>query len=129
MDFSNSRDILNLVISFCVLLVTVFLCWMFYYIMRLLRNANRIIEEFRLRLQLLTDTINHIRGKVEHISDFMGLATGGLGGLMKNVVKRKAGQWLDDTTDAVNDAAKEAVSRAVNATESKMKKVTKKIKK
>jgi hypothetical protein len=129
MGFDSSRDILNLVISFCVLWITVFICWMFYYVMRLLRNANRIIEEFRLRLQLLTDTINHIRGKVEHISDFMGLASGGLGGLVKAVAKRKANKWLDDKSGALNDVAKDAVNRAMNAAESKIKKATKKIKK
>ena len=69
--FGSSKDILYLVISFCVLWTTVFLCWMFYYVMRLLRNTNQIVEEFRVRLQSLTEAINYVRGKVEHMSSLM----------------------------------------------------------
>lgn len=125
----ESKDILYLVISFCVIWVTVFLCWMFYYVMRLLRNANTIVEEFRIRLQALTDTINYIRGKVEHLSGLMTLATGGVTGLVKRAVTQKAHDWFDDKTEAFDDAAKDAVDRAVEATAKKIRKVTNKVRK
>lgn len=127
--FETSKDILYLVISFCVLWTTVFLCWMFYYVMRLLRNANQIIEEFRVRLQSLTEAINYIRGKVEHMSGLMSLITDGAAGLVKNVLNRKAAQWSEKGSEKFNQAAKEAVNKAVSATAKGMKKVTKKIKK
>ena len=85
----NSRDILYLVISFCVLWVTFFLCWMFYYLMRLLRNANEIIEEFRVRLQALTEAINYIRGKVEHMSGLITFVVSGASGLVQKVIAKK----------------------------------------
>lgn len=125
----ESKDILYLVISFCVVWVTVFLCWTFYYIMRLLRNANTIVEEFRIRLQTLTETINYVRGKVEHISGLMSLMSGGVSGLVKRVVTKKAHDWLDDKADEFNDAAKDAVDKAVEATAKKMKKATSKMRK
>lgn len=127
MFIESSSDILNLVISFCVLWVTVFLCWLLYYAMRLLRNANRIVEEFRMRLQALTEAINYIRGKVEHISSFMTVAGEGVTGLVSKVVARKAKEWMNDRTDDASDAAKSAVDRAVAATARKMKKATSKI--
>lgn len=123
MPIESSKDILFLVISLCVLWVTVFLCWMLYYVMRLLRNANQIVEEFRVRLQALTDTINYIRGKVEHISGLMTLASDGVGGLVKKVVSKKAKEWIDSSTGDMNSAAKYAVDKAVAATAKKMKKV------
>lgn len=125
----ESKDILFLVISFCVVWVTVFLCWTFYYVMRLLRNANTIVEEFRIRLQALTDTINYVRGKVEHISGLMTLMSGGVSGLVKRVVTKKASDWFDDKTEDFNDAAKSAVTKAVEATAKKMKRTTSKIRK
>lgn len=128
MVFESTKDILYLVISFCVLWVTVFLCWTFYYIVRLLRNANQIVEEFRLRLQTLTDTINYIRGKVEHISGLMTLASDGVGGLVKKVVARKAKEWVSGASERFDNSAKDAVDRAVEATAKKMKKVVSKIK-
>lgn len=125
--FETSKDILYLVISFCVLWVSIFLCWTFYYVMRILRNANTIVEEFRVRLQTLTDTINYIRGKVEHMSGIMTLAGDGVSGLVKKVVARKAKQWVDNASDNFNVSAKEAVDRAVAATAKKMKKVAAKV--
>lgn len=127
--FETSKDILYLVISFCVLWVTVFLCWTFYYVMRILRNANQIVEEFRVRLQALTEAISYIRGKVEHISGLLTLASGGVGSLIKKVVTKKAEDWVDGSSDRFNDAAKDAVHQAVAATAKKMKKVVAKVRK
>lgn len=126
---ATTQDILYVVISCCVLVITVFLCWMLYYVMRILRSANQVVEEFRLRLQALTEALNYIRGKVEHMSGLMTLASEGVGGLVKKVVAKKAHDWMDRKTDEFNDAAKDAVDRAVAATAKKMKKMSVKVKK
>ena len=123
----SSKDILYLVISFCVLWVTVFLCWMFYYVTKILRNASQIAEEFRMRLQSLTDATNYIKGKLEHISGLLALATGGVTGLAKRYATKKANEWINKGSEKMNDAAKEAVDKAVEATAKKMKNVSKKI--
>lgn len=125
----TSKDILYLVISFCILWVTVFLCWMFYYAVRILRNASQIVEEFRMRLQALTDAINYIRGKVEHMSSLMALASSGVTGMVKSMVVKKAKEWVNRGTDTFNSSAKEAVEKAVEATAKKMKKTANKIRK
>lgn len=127
--FETSKDILYLVISFCVLWVTVFLCWMFYYVMRILRNTNQIVEEFRTRLQTLTETINYVRGKVEHISGLLTLASGGMTGLMKKMVAKKAKEWVDNGSEKFNEAAKEAVDKAVEEAAKKMRRTASKIRK
>ncbi len=127
--FETSKDILYIVIAFCVLWITVFLCWMFYYLARLLRNANEIVEEFRVRLQTLSDAISSIRGKVETMHNLFTVATGGVGGFIKKAVEKKAKSWVDKGTENFNAAAKDAVEKAVKATAKSMKKVTKKVKK
>ena len=125
--FESSKDVLYLVISFCILWVTVFLCWMLYYIMRLLRNASQIIEEFRMRLQALTEVVHYVRGKVEHISNLVTIATSGVSGFVKKAVEKKTKEWVDGGADRINAAAKEAVEKAVDATAGKMQRVAKKI--
>lgn len=125
----QTKDLLYLVISFCIVWITVFLCWTFYYVMRLLRNTNQIVEEFRGRLQILTDTLNYIRGKVEHISGLMTVAGGGVAELVKKTVEKKAKQWIDEKEEKFDDAAKNAVDRAVEATASHMKKAAHKLRK
>ena len=127
MFVESSKDILYLVISFCVLWITVFLCWLLYYAMRILRSTNQIVEEFRMRLQALTDTINYIRGKVENISGLLTLAKGGVSGLAKKFVTKKAHDWMSSGAKQFDAAAKDAVDKAVDATAKKMKKIKHKL--
>jgi uncharacterized protein YoxC len=125
----TSKDILYLVIAFCVLWITVFLCWMFYYVTRILKNANEIAEEFRSRLQVLTEAIHYLRGKVENIHSLLNVAGGGMAGTVKSMINNKAKEWINRGSGKMNTAAKDAVDRAVEATAKKMKKVAKKIRK
>ena len=129
MYLESSKDILYLVIAFCILWVTVFLCWMFYYMARILRNASQIIEEFRLKLQNLSESINHIRNKVESLSGLFSMGTSGVAGFTKKMATKHAKKMVDKGTKAMNKAAKDAVDKAVKSTAKSMKKATKKIKK
>ena len=132
--FETSKDVLYIVLSFCIIWVTVFLCWMFYYAGKILKDASQIVEEFRMRLQLLTEAINYIRGKVESISSLLTLVTEGATGLAKKFVSKKADEWMNSAKESVqeneeefNEAAKEAVNKAVDETAKKMRRMTKKI--
>lgn len=125
----TSKDILYLVIAFCVLWITVFLCWMFYYVTRILKNANEIAEEFRSRLQILTEAMNYVRGKVENIHSLLNMTGSGMAGMVKNMVNKKAKDWINKGSDKMNSAAKDAVAKAVQATAKKMKTAAKKLKK
>lgn len=125
----NSKDILYLVISFCVLWVTVFLCWMFYYAAKILKNTSQIVEEFRMKLHALTEAVNYIRGKVEGMSDVMAAATSGVGGLVKNVVSRKAKEWMSGKEKEFDYAAKDAVDKAVAGVAKKIKRTAARMKK
>ncbi len=128
MQLLGSKDILFLVLAFCILWVTVFLCWMLYYVMRILRNTSQIIEEFRVRLQTLLEAVNYVRDKVEYISGLMGSASEGITGVMKKVVTKKASDWMKGNSKEFDTTAKEAVGKAVLATEGVLRKVTRKIK-
>ncbi len=125
----SSKDILYLVIAFCVLWVTVFLCWMLYYVMKILKNASQIIEEFRSRLQVLTEAIDYLRGKVETIHGLLSVASGGVAGAVKSMVASKAKEWMNTGSQRASKAAKEAVDKAVEATAKKMKKTARNIQK
>lgn len=125
----TSKDILYLVIAFCILWLTVFLCWVFYYVVKILKNTNRVVEEFRSRLQLLTETINYVRGKVEHIHALLGVAGGNVANAVKSIVSKKAKEWVNKGSNKMNTSAKDAVDKAVKATANKMSKMAKKIRK
>ncbi|MBU0545832.1 hypothetical protein KKA13_01085 [Patescibacteria group bacterium] len=124
---TSSRDILYIVLSFCVLWVTVFLCWTFFYFIRILRNALRIVEEFRTRIQFLTEAVDCVRGKVETMSEILSLVTNGVTGYVKKTAERKASEWINKGAEKMNESAKEAVDKAVEATAKKMKRMAKKL--
>lgn len=127
--FENPRDILYIVISFCIIWVTVFLCWMFYYAARLLKNFNQIVEELRVRLQSLSDMINGLHSKVEGLSVLLTGALGGAGAIVKKYVGNRVQRWAERRGEDAGALAKEAVEKAVEATASGMKRMAKKIKK
>lgn len=132
----TSKDVLYIVLSFCIIWLTVFLCWILYYAGKILKDASQIVEEFRLRLQLLTEAIGYIRGKVESISSLLTLATEGAAGLAKKFVAKKATEWTEDAVEKTgyvstnfDRAAKDAVDKAVSATAKKMRHMAKEMKK
>ena len=125
----SSKDILYLVIAFCVIWMTVFLCWIFYYLMRLLRNTNQIVEELHDKLQLITDGVQYIRGKVEHLNMLTASLTEGVTGLVGKFMANKAKEWVGKGMNRADTTAKLAVDRAVAATAAKMRKTSKKLRK
>ena len=129
MFIGSSKDILYVVISFCIIWTTVFLCWVFYYLAKILKNTNQIVEEFRVRLQALTESIDYVRKKVEQMSTLLTLVSEGATEMVKRMINKKTEQWVESGSEKVNEAAKAAVNKAMNAAAGQMKKMTKAVKK
>ena len=125
----TSKDILYIVIAFCVLWVTVFMCWMFYYVAKILRNTSAMVEEFRMKLHALTETINCIRSKVEYISSLMTFGSSGVSGFVKKMAGKTANKIINKSTNTMNKVAKDAVDSAIKKTANGMSKAAKKMKK
>lgn len=103
------------------------MCWTFFYFIRILRNALRIVEEFRSRIQVLTDVVESVRHKVELMSEVLSMVTSGVSGYVKKTAERKTREWIDKGSESLNECAKEAVEKAVDATAKRIRKITKKI--
>lgn len=71
MFLSNSQDVWHLVASICLVAITIFVCWSLYELMRVLRQANEMIAEFRGRISALEEAIETIQ---ERLSSFAGIA-------------------------------------------------------
>ncbi len=127
----NSKDILYIVISFCIIWVTVFFCWMMYYAGKILRNVSKIIDEFRLRLHQISEIVNKVHGKVDSMSGilnkiFSGKMTGACD--ISKAFGGKADEWLDDSADIAKAVARKAVQKAVDNTAKKIHKLAKRMK-
>lgn len=87
----NSKDLLYIVLSFSVLWVTVFLCWLIYYLVSILRNANEMVEELRERFRGIEDAIRSIRDKMEHATSTLSFVSEGVIRLIQYFIGRGKG--------------------------------------
>jgi predicted PurR-regulated permease PerM len=93
----NSKDLLYIVLSFSVLWVTVFLCWLIYYLVSILRNANEMVEELRERFRGIEDAIRSIRDKMEHATSTLSFVSEGVMRLIQYFISR--GKGITETVE------------------------------
>jgi len=62
--FETSKDILFLVIAFCVLWFTVFLCWALYYLTKLFKQTNQVVTDVRSKVSKVGTIFSFMRGKL-----------------------------------------------------------------
>ena len=92
--FATSKDLLFIVLSLCILWFTVFLCWLIYQAARVLKNANEIIENLTHKLELISEAVSFIRGKVDHLSSSMGTVSGMITSLVEKFLVNKFSEKL-----------------------------------
>jgi len=69
----STKDILYIVISFCILWFTIFVCWAIYYVAMILRESKKIIADVRKKIELIESLIIALKEKLEHTSSHMKL--------------------------------------------------------
>ena len=62
--FNTTQDIFYLVLSFCVLWFTVFLCWFLYYLIKTIKQANEIVVDVREQLAKITGLLGLLKSKM-----------------------------------------------------------------
>lgn len=92
----TSKDLLYIVLSLCILWFTVFLCWLLYQAARVLKNANKIVEELMQKLELITDAVHFIKNKVDNLSGTMGTVSSMIAGLVEKFVVNKLSSKLEE---------------------------------
>lgn len=71
----SAKDILYIVLAFCVLWFTVFVCWGMYYMISMLRNMYKITAGVKDKLKTIDKILNLIKDKLEKGSDHMSVIT------------------------------------------------------
>jgi predicted PurR-regulated permease PerM len=61
----GSQDILFIVLAFCALWFTAFLCWLIYQAASLLRHVHGLVDEIKERVASLEDAVTSMRRKFE----------------------------------------------------------------
>lgn len=87
--FESTKDILYIVIAFCVLWITIFLCWVIYYVAMILRQTYGLMNDVKDTMKGIDDTIKGVREKLEHSSTYLALIADGAKHLISYLGERK----------------------------------------
>ncbi len=118
--FNESKDVLYLTISGCVLTFTLFACWGMFYVVGGLRNFFKIAKDIRDVFKKIEETIDAVKGKIGQSASYIFL----LGEALKKIMEA-AKIYADNKKDkeeeeCCEDCAEEKVS---DIKQSKAKKV------
>ncbi|MBH41542.1 MAG: hypothetical protein CL685_02410 [Candidatus Magasanikbacteria bacterium] len=89
MFLSSGQELLYVVLAICIVWFTIFLCWLLYQAAMVLRNANRVAESLAQKLELITESVQFMRDRVDRVSKNMGVVSSLLGGLVEKAVVGK----------------------------------------
>lgn len=65
MFFESSKDILYLVLAFCVLWITIFLSWLLYALVAVVRDINEVMEGVKHKLQTVENFFLTAKSKLD----------------------------------------------------------------
>ena len=85
----TSKDLLYLVIAFCILWITVFFCWLLYYFISIIGSVRGVIKSVKEKLEKVDELINLIKDKVEHSTTYLGVIVNGVGKIIDYIKDKK----------------------------------------
>lgn len=74
----TSHDLLNIVLAFCALWLTIFIAWFIYYLAMMLREAYKMTQEMHTRINKIDQLIDALKEKVEHSASYLLLIGEGM---------------------------------------------------
>lgn len=88
--FETSKDLFFIVLSFCVLWLTVFICWMLYYVAMLLKQGYDMTRRFQSLVEKISGIVDVAKGKFEKSTSHLGILADSVGQLVKFFIARSA---------------------------------------
>ena len=74
---SDAKDILYLVVAFSVLWFTIFVCWLLYYFIAIMREARGMTKDVREKMNRFLSAFDSLKEKFEKsMGIFSGIAEG-----------------------------------------------------
>lgn len=87
---NSSKDLLLVVLAFCVLWLTCFVSWALYYVIVILRAAAGFVEDMKRRIEMIDRFIALATEKLEHTSSMLHLLVTGFERITDYVQAKKA---------------------------------------
>lgn len=85
----EARDILFVVLAFCALWFTAFICWLIYQVAMILKNVNDTVSDARASLGKIETAISGIRGRFDHAASALVLIVDSGRRILEYLMERK----------------------------------------
>ena len=85
----GTKDLLNIVLAFAVVWLTVFFCWMLYYLAMIFKNLREVLEETRSRFRVIEEGVKAIRERFEHATSSLTFISEGVIKLIQYIIERR----------------------------------------
>ena len=113
----TSKDLLYLVISFCLIWITVFICWLLYYFIAIIGGVKKIIKGVEDKIEKVDALLNLVKEKGEHSATYLGLLVEGIAKVV-GYLKDKKNNWQDqDDEDKPEEKPKKKSGKKVKVVE------------
>ncbi len=96
----QSQDILYIVLAFCALWITAFMCWLIWQVAMILKNVNDTMTEAREKMAKIEEAITAIRGKFEKATIGLSFLGDGIRKLVEYVIEKKVEKKSKKIADA-----------------------------
>ncbi|HAH04559.1 MAG: hypothetical protein UV78_C0069G0003 [Parcubacteria group bacterium GW2011_GWA2_43_17] len=70
----TSKDLLNLIIAFCLLWFTIFLCWMIYYVALIFKRIHEVMEKLTATLDAVSGFFTSAKDKLTSVGSTIATA-------------------------------------------------------
>ncbi|MFH1192163.1 MAG: hypothetical protein V1655_01685 [bacterium] len=85
----TTKDILFLVIAFCVLLLTIFLAWLLYYFIAIIRDVRKLTKSIEDKVEKTGAVIDLIKNKVDSSATHFILLVEAIKQIVKFAMERR----------------------------------------
>jgi len=85
--FQTSQDIFFVVLSFCVLWLTIFLCWLLYYLIMILKKSKATVDIVYSTASSIQEKIEHVGKVIDLVKDKLENTSSYFGLILDNVVR------------------------------------------
>jgi hypothetical protein len=92
----TSKDVLNIILAISVFGISFFVAWSFFYLMMILRNLFKAVQEFKERMDKIDEGIVAFRNKIESSSSYLLLLGEGVKKLVEIMKSREKRRVEED---------------------------------
>lgn len=93
---NTSKDLLYVVLSICIIWLTVFMCWLLYYFISIIGGIRKIVRNVEDKIEKVDNLLSIIKDKIEHSAGYLTVMVEGISKIV-SYMKDKKNSW--DTSE------------------------------